>query len=189
MEADDWPPLSHYIVAPPHRPLQDVTADNRGFTERRKKTVRFDHQEGRQGSQGSQDSHRDSGIDTSSTFTSSEDSTRGDFPKVHNQKKKHVEDARALYVERRPPHLGGGGIFVTCLFCLSHFNTFACCYCLVIQFDFAVCARTLLRSAFGVLVANVISGTIFGFFHCDLGFNSTPINGKCPRMVPKCWGI
>jgi len=84
---DDWPPLSHYIVAPPHRPLQDVTADNRGFTERRKKTVRFDHQEGRQGSQGSQDSHRDSGIDTSSTFTSSEDSTRGDFPKVHNQKK------------------------------------------------------------------------------------------------------
>ncbi|XP_076254330.1 rab3 interacting molecule isoform X3 [Rhynchophorus ferrugineus] len=80
-ETDDWPPLSHYIVAPPHRPLQDVTADNRGFTERRKKTVRFDHQDGRQGSQGSQDSHRDSGIDTSSTFTSSEDSTRGDFPK------------------------------------------------------------------------------------------------------------
>ncbi|XP_050294946.1 regulating synaptic membrane exocytosis protein 2 isoform X2 [Anthonomus grandis grandis] len=82
---EDWPPLSHYIVAPPHRPLQDVTADNRGFTERRKKTVRFDHQDGRQGSQGSQDSHRDSGIDTSSTFTSSEDSTRGDFPKHPHQ--------------------------------------------------------------------------------------------------------
>ncbi|XP_060516998.1 regulating synaptic membrane exocytosis protein 2 [Cylas formicarius] len=75
----DWPPLSHYIVAPQHRPLQDVTADNRGFTERRKKTVRFDHNDGSR--QGSQDSHRDSGIDTSSTFTSSEDSTRGDLPK------------------------------------------------------------------------------------------------------------
>ncbi|CAH1186021.1 unnamed protein product [Phyllotreta striolata] len=76
-----WPPLSHYIVAPmhQHRPLQDVTADNRGFTERRKKTVRFDHHDGSR--QGSQDSHRDSGIDTSSTFTSSEDSTRGDLPK------------------------------------------------------------------------------------------------------------
>ncbi|KAJ8965178.1 hypothetical protein NQ314_004321 [Rhamnusium bicolor] len=74
----EWPPLSHYIVAPQHRPLQDVTADNRCFTERRKKTVRFDQHDGRQGSQ---DSHRDSGIDTSSTFTSSEDSTRGDVPK------------------------------------------------------------------------------------------------------------
>ncbi|XP_019867469.2 regulating synaptic membrane exocytosis protein 2 [Aethina tumida] len=76
----DWPPLSQYIVAPhqSHRPLQDVTADNRCFTERRKKTVRFDQHDGRQGSQ---DSHRDSGIDTSSTFTSSEDSTRGDLPK------------------------------------------------------------------------------------------------------------
>ncbi|KAJ8972639.1 hypothetical protein NQ317_007350 [Molorchus minor] len=71
-------PLSHYIVAPQHMPLQDVTADNRCFTERRKKTVRFDQHDGRQGSQ---DSHRDSGIDTSSTFTSSEDSTRGDIPK------------------------------------------------------------------------------------------------------------
>ncbi|XP_065163900.1 regulating synaptic membrane exocytosis protein 2 isoform X2 [Atheta coriaria] len=71
---DDW----MYIVAP--RPLQDVTADNRCFTERRKKTVRFDHQAWDR--QGSQDSHRDSGIDTSSTFTSSEDSTtRGDLPK------------------------------------------------------------------------------------------------------------
>ncbi|XP_048518490.1 regulating synaptic membrane exocytosis protein 2 isoform X1 [Dendroctonus ponderosae] len=84
-EPEEWPPLSHYIVAPPHRPLQDVTADNRGLSDRRKKTVRFDHQDGRQGSQGSQDSHRDSGIDTSSTFTSSEDSTRGDFPKHPHQ--------------------------------------------------------------------------------------------------------
>ncbi|KAL1513477.1 hypothetical protein ABEB36_002883 [Hypothenemus hampei] len=82
---EDWPPYTHYIMASPLRPLQDVTTDNRGFTERRKKTVRFDHQEGRQGSQGSQDSHRDSGIDTSSTFTSSEDSTRGDFPKNPHQ--------------------------------------------------------------------------------------------------------
>ncbi|XP_074041991.1 rab3 interacting molecule [Leptinotarsa decemlineata] len=77
----DWPPLSHYIVAPQHRPLQDVTADNRGFTERRKKTVRFDQHDGSR--QGSQDSHRDSGIDTSSTFTSSEDSTRGDLLPKH----------------------------------------------------------------------------------------------------------
>ncbi|XP_031342324.1 regulating synaptic membrane exocytosis protein 1 isoform X3 [Photinus pyralis] len=76
----DWAPLSHYIVAPQHRPLQDVTADNRCFTERRKKTVRFDQHENWD-RQGSQDSHRDSGIDTSSTFTSSEDSTRGDGPK------------------------------------------------------------------------------------------------------------
>lgn len=75
----DWPPMSRYIVVP-HRPLQDVTADNRCFTERRKKTVRFDQHDGRQGSQ---DSHRDSGIDTSSTFTSSEDSSRGDLPKVY----------------------------------------------------------------------------------------------------------
>ncbi|KAK4880315.1 hypothetical protein RN001_008461 [Aquatica leii] len=79
-ENGDWAPLSHYIVAPQHRPLQDVTADNRCFTERRKKTVRFDQHENWD-RQGSQDSHRDSGIDTSSTFTSSEDSTRGDGPK------------------------------------------------------------------------------------------------------------
>lgn len=58
-----------------------MTADNRCFTERRKKTVRFDQHEAWD-RQGSQDSHRDSGIDTSSTFTSSEDSTRGDGPKV-----------------------------------------------------------------------------------------------------------
>ncbi|XP_044751578.1 regulating synaptic membrane exocytosis protein 2 isoform X5 [Coccinella septempunctata] len=76
---EEWPPLSHYIMAPHHRPLQDVTADNRCFTERRKKTVRFDHHEA-WNQQTSQDSHRDSGIDTSSNFTSSEDSTR-DLPK------------------------------------------------------------------------------------------------------------
>ncbi|XP_066143466.1 regulating synaptic membrane exocytosis protein 2 isoform X3 [Euwallacea fornicatus] len=95
-ETEEWPPLSHYIMAPPHRPLQDVTADNRGFTERRKKTVRFDHQEARQGSQGSQDSHRDSGIDTSSTFTSSEDSTRGDFPKHPHQWQVSTDGTRML---------------------------------------------------------------------------------------------
>ena len=43
--------------------------------------MRFDQHENWD-RQGSQDSHRDSGIDTSSTFTSSEDSTRGDVPKV-----------------------------------------------------------------------------------------------------------
>ncbi|XP_076380857.1 rab3 interacting molecule isoform X14 [Megalopta genalis] len=67
--------------------------DSRRFTERRgKKTVRFDggtnvggpHEEwsweaDRQGSQDS--ATKDSGIDTSSTFTSSEDSNRGDLPK------------------------------------------------------------------------------------------------------------
>lgn len=114
--ADGW--RNHYIL-PNHlnhhhhhhhqhqRPLQDVTADNRRFTERRKKTVRFDHGDGSSGAvvstgaagvgtvtwpppgawdeerQGSQDSQtKDSGIDTSSTFTSSEDSNRGDVPKV-----------------------------------------------------------------------------------------------------------
>nr|CAD7439311.1 unnamed protein product [Timema bartmani] len=61
--------------------------DSRRFTERRKKTVRFDRDWGsavRWGSdrQGSQDSQtKDSGIDTSSTFTSSEDSNRGEGPK------------------------------------------------------------------------------------------------------------
>ncbi|XP_055642505.1 regulating synaptic membrane exocytosis protein 1 isoform X9 [Toxorhynchites rutilus septentrionalis] len=66
----------------------DEPADSRRFTERRKKTVRFDGQDsddwGRWESerQGSQDSAtKDSGIDTSSTFTSSEDSNRGDGPK------------------------------------------------------------------------------------------------------------
>ncbi|KAG7205331.1 hypothetical protein KM043_007331 [Ampulex compressa] len=64
------------------------------FTERRgKKTVRFDGGTNVGGPQedwsweadrqGSQDSAtKDSGIDTSSTFTSSEDSNRGDMPKV-----------------------------------------------------------------------------------------------------------
>lgn len=87
--------------------LWEDSADNRRFTERRKKTVRFDGHEGaatfprggRDASgaphdwaslrweserQTSQDSAtKDSGIDTSSTFTSSEDSNRGDCPKVH----------------------------------------------------------------------------------------------------------
>jgi regulating synaptic membrane exocytosis protein 2 len=72
-------------------PYWDETGDSRKFTERRKKTVRFDGQDAddwtrweseRQGSQDSQT--KDSGIDTSSTFTSSEDSTRGDGPKVYH---------------------------------------------------------------------------------------------------------
>uniref|UniRef100_A0A336LL41 CSON009705 protein n=1 Tax=Culicoides sonorensis TaxID=179676 RepID=A0A336LL41_CULSO len=69
-------------------PYWDETADSRRFTERRKKTVRFDGQDSDDWSrweserQGSQDSAtKDSGIDTSSTFTSSEDSNRGDGPK------------------------------------------------------------------------------------------------------------
>ncbi|XP_041974680.1 regulating synaptic membrane exocytosis protein 2 isoform X4 [Aricia agestis] len=83
--------------------LWEDSADSRRFTERRKKTVRFDGHEGaatfpRGGRdaaphdwaslrweserQTSQDSAtKDSGIDTSSTFTSSEDSNRGDCPK------------------------------------------------------------------------------------------------------------
>ncbi|CAD7093853.1 unnamed protein product [Hermetia illucens] len=76
-----------------HNPYWDDSTssaqDNRRFTERRKKTVRFDgHDEPVDWSrweserQGSQDSAtKDSGIDTSSTFTSSEDSNRGDGPK------------------------------------------------------------------------------------------------------------
>lgn len=68
-----------------------LPADNRKFTERRKKTVRFDGPEAAADDwlrwdsdrQGSQDSAtKDSGIETSSTFTSSEDSNRGDGPKV-----------------------------------------------------------------------------------------------------------
>jgi len=71
-----------------------VCAVSTRFTERRgKKTVRFDGGTNVGGSQeewsweadrqGSQDSAtKDSGIDTSSTFTSSEDSNRGDLPKV-----------------------------------------------------------------------------------------------------------
>lgn len=68
---------------------QQSSSDNRQFTERRKKTVRFDGQDLDEFSrwenerQESQDSTtKDSGIDTSSTFTSSEDSNRGDGPKV-----------------------------------------------------------------------------------------------------------
>ncbi|KAK1127003.1 hypothetical protein K0M31_004617 [Melipona bicolor] len=69
-------------------------SDSRRFTERRgKKTVRFDGGTNVGGPQedwsweadrqGSQDSAtKDSGIDTSSTFTSSEDSNRGDLPKA-----------------------------------------------------------------------------------------------------------
>lgn len=70
-------------------PYWEDTADSRRFTERRKKTVRFDRQDSEDWSvwdaerQGSQDSAtKDSGIDTSSTFTSSEDSNRGDGTKV-----------------------------------------------------------------------------------------------------------
>jgi hypothetical protein len=88
------PPLNHttsnqrYPLEQPD-PYWDETSDSRKFTERRKKTVRFDGQDPddwtrweseRQGSQDSQT--KDSGIDTSSTFTSSEDSNRGDGPKV-----------------------------------------------------------------------------------------------------------
>jgi regulating synaptic membrane exocytosis protein 2 len=68
---------------------EQAAGDSRRFTERRKKTVRFDGQDSDEFSrweserQGSQDSTtKDSGIDTSSTFTSSEDSNRGDGPKV-----------------------------------------------------------------------------------------------------------
>jgi len=84
---------------------ENSASDSRRFTERRKKTVRFDrpvpvdhrhhdqqphpqhwgHTLGRWASdrQSSQDSQtKDSGIDTSSTFTSSEDSNRGEGPKV-----------------------------------------------------------------------------------------------------------
>lgn len=118
---DGW--RNHYIL-PNHLPnnnnnhhhqraLQDVTADNRRFTERRKKTVRFDHGDGggigggsapaawdeeRQGSQDSQT--KDSGIDTSSTFTSSEDSNRGDVPKVGHTL------CRQTYLESQYLHVG-----------------------------------------------------------------------------------
>ncbi|KAG5672487.1 hypothetical protein PVAND_002613 [Polypedilum vanderplanki] len=67
---------------------EQVAGDSRRFTERRKKTVRFDGQDSNEflrwesERQESQDSTtKDSGIDTSSTFTSSEDSNRGDGPK------------------------------------------------------------------------------------------------------------
>ncbi|XP_063224160.1 regulating synaptic membrane exocytosis protein 2 [Bacillus rossius redtenbacheri] len=65
---------------------EEEDGDSRRLTERRKKTVRFDQRDWAQlaggARQGSQDSQtKDSGIDTSSTFTSSEDSNRGDGPK------------------------------------------------------------------------------------------------------------
>lgn len=71
------------------------SSTNRRYVDRRKKTVRFDGQESsdwirwdseRQNSQDS--ATRDSGIDTSSTFTSSEDSNRGDGFKVFIQQSK-----------------------------------------------------------------------------------------------------
>lgn len=103
---DGWPLQlrNHYILPKHHhRALQDVTTDNRRFIERRKKTVRFDHTdsawsgcwEERQGSQDSQT--KDSGIDTSSTFTSSEDSNRGDVPKVGQIIKKHATLRQLLH--------------------------------------------------------------------------------------------
>jgi hypothetical protein len=92
---------------------ENIASDSRRFTERRKKTVRFDrpvpvdhcrrHQQphpqdwshtlGRWASdrQSSQDSQtKDSGIDTSSTFTSSEDSNRGEGPKVLTNLQQHT---------------------------------------------------------------------------------------------------
>lgn len=102
---DEGPRLERAVYKSAY--LWEDSADNRRFTERRKKTVRFDGHEGaatfpRGGReapgaplewaclrweserQTSQDSAtKDSGIDTSSTFTSSEDSNRGDCPKVY----------------------------------------------------------------------------------------------------------
>lgn len=99
---------------------ENSATDSRRFTERRKKTVRFDrpvpvdhrhlHQQphpqdwshtfGRWASdrQSSQDSQtKDSGIDTSSTFTSSEDSNRGEGPKVLTYLKQHHSVVWLLY--------------------------------------------------------------------------------------------
>uniref|UniRef100_A0A182FQP1 C2 domain-containing protein n=1 Tax=Anopheles albimanus TaxID=7167 RepID=A0A182FQP1_ANOAL len=87
----------------------------RRFTERRKKTVRFDGQDAdtdwsrwESERQGSQDSAtKDSGIDTSSTFTSSEDSNRGDGPKNPVSWQASSEGGRMIgyMVQRR--HLDG----------------------------------------------------------------------------------
>lgn len=86
-----------------------AAADSRRFTERRKKTVRFDGQDSDDWTrweaerQGSQDSAtKDSGIDTSSTFTSSEDSNRGDGPKVLTESVFFVlfETANFFFLER-----------------------------------------------------------------------------------------
>lgn len=70
----------------------EMFGESHKITERRKKTVRFDGQDPADDwsrwateRQGSQDSAtKDSGIDTCSTFTSSEDSNRGDGPKVYD---------------------------------------------------------------------------------------------------------
>ncbi|ETN58027.1 hypothetical protein AND_010395 [Anopheles darlingi] len=93
----------------------DEPADSRRFTERRKKTVRFDGQDAdtdwsrwESERQGSQDSAtKDSGIDTSSTFTSSEDSNRGDGPKNPVSWQASSEGGRMIgyMVQRR--HLDG----------------------------------------------------------------------------------
>lgn len=79
----------HHDISDPTYWIEADVYDSRRYTERRKKTVRFDGQDvddwtrWESERQGSQDSAtKDSGIDTSSTFTSSEDSNRGDVPKV-----------------------------------------------------------------------------------------------------------
>ncbi|XP_055320263.1 uncharacterized protein LOC129577352 isoform X9 [Sitodiplosis mosellana] len=82
--------------------LEDPNAysiDSRRYTERRKKTVRFDGQESNDWTrwdserQNSQDSTtRDSGIDTSSTFTSSEDSNRGEGLKTDLNERRSRRD-------------------------------------------------------------------------------------------------
>ncbi|XP_078039305.1 rab3 interacting molecule isoform X3 [Augochlora pura] len=98
--------------------------DSRRFTERRgKKTVRFDggtnvggpHEEwsweaDRQGSQDS--ATKDSGIDTSSTFTSSEDSNRGDLPKhpLSWQVSRDGQKIIAHMVLRKQPGSGSSSI-------------------------------------------------------------------------------
>ncbi|XP_059486618.1 regulating synaptic membrane exocytosis protein 2 isoform X12 [Neocloeon triangulifer] len=82
-----------------HLGMGGQAADSRHFTERRKKTVRWVGEGGEQAfqrarwidRQGSQDSQtKDSGIDTSSTFTSSEDSSRGaDLPGRRGEQQQH----------------------------------------------------------------------------------------------------
>lgn len=92
-------------------PYWDETGtDSRRFTERRKKTVRFDGQEQQDDldrwdteRQGSQDSAtKDSGIETSSTFTSSEDSNRGDGLKVPLNKTKKKKTKSILTIKLNP---------------------------------------------------------------------------------------
>lgn len=82
-----------------------IDGSNRRYVDRRKKTVRFDGQESNDWTrwdserQNSQDSTtRDSGIDTSSTFTSSEDSNRGEvYNKVLHQQSNLTYCMRALH--------------------------------------------------------------------------------------------